>query len=507
MSDSGVTEAAGLFADLAARVGEVRDLQRAADLIEWDERVYMPPGGAPAHGEMQATLRRIAHETFTSDDMAKALDAARAQVRAVDADSDESRIIAVTARDFEKATKVPAEFVAEQARATSAAQQAWAEARAKSDFAMFRPHLERVIALKRQYVTFFDRAAHPYDILLDDYEPGATTAEVQAVFAALRDKQVALVRELGERPQVDDSFLRVSIPESTLIDFSVEVINAFGFDFDRGRQDKSLHPFCTSFGADDVRITTRYVEGLPLSLLFGTMHETGHALYEQGVSPAYQRTSLEGGASLGIHESQSRLWENIVGRSLPFWEHFFPMLQQRCQAQLGGVSLAQFYKGINRVEPSLIRVEADEATYNLHVMLRVELEIALIEGRLEVKDLDEAWNAGMRDYLGITPPDAARGVLQDIHWSAGLFGYFATYTLGNVFAAQLAQTFRNAHPSLDDEMRRGEFGALLAWLREELHRHGRKFLPRELVQKITGGSIDPAPYLDYLSMKYRQVYS
>ena len=505
MSD--VTVRAGALDELAARVGEVRDLQRAADLVEWDERVYMPPGGVAAHGEMQATLRRLAHEAFTSPQMAQALDAAQLEVQGVDPDGDEARMVAVAKRDFDKATKVPAEFVAEQARVTSAAQQAWAEARAASNFEAFRPHLERVIELKRQYVTFFDGDGHPYDVLLDDYEPGMTATQVQAVFAGLRDRQVALVRELGGRPQVDDAFLRLPIAEPVLVDFSVEVMRAFGFDFARGRQDTSLHPFCTSFGPDDVRVTTRFVEKLPLSLLFGTMHETGHALYEQGVSPAYRRTILEGGASLGIHESQSRLWENIVGRSRPFWEHFFPRLQQRCPSQLGGVSLERFYKAINRVEPSLIRVEADEATYNLHVMLRVELEVALIEGRLEVRDLEEAWNSGMREYLGVTPPTAAAGVLQDIHWSAGLFGYFATYTLGNVFAAQLARTFRDAHPSLDDDMRRGDFSALRRWLGETVHRHGRKFQPPELVRQITGGGIDPGPYLEYLEVKYREVYT
>jgi carboxypeptidase Taq len=334
-----------------------------------------------------------------------------------------------------------------------------------------------------------------------------TTAEVQAVFDALRTRQVDLVRRMAERPQVDDGFLRTRYDEQSLIDFSVEVITAFGFDFSRGRQDKSLHPFCTSFGSDDVRITTRFVETYPLSLLFGTMHETGHALYEQGVSPRYQRTMLEGGASLGVHESQSRLWENIVGRSLPFWEYFFPRLQQRFQPQLAGVTLEQFYRGINRVERSLIRVEADEATYNLHVMLRVELEIALIEGKIEASDLEEAWNSRMREYLGLTPPNAARGVLQDIHWSAGLLGYFATYTLGNVIAAQLARAVRAQHPSLDEDMRRGDFSALLTWLRNNLHQHGRKFEPSELVQRITGGAIDPAPYLGYLEEKYLAVYA
>jgi carboxypeptidase Taq len=499
-------EAAKAIDHLNALVAESVDLRRAADLIEWDERVYMPAGGAPAHAEMAATLRRLSHEHFTSWRVADALAAAEAATQVADTDADAARAVAVTRRDFDKATKVPAEFVAEHARVVSAAQHAWADARATSDFATFRPHLDRIIELKRQYVTFFPAGDHVYDTLLDDYEPGLKTSDVRAVFDALRARQVDLVRRLSEHQQIDDAFLRVPYAEQDLIDFSVEVITAFGFDFSRGRQDKSIHPFCTSFGSDDVRITTRFVESYPLSLLFGTMHETGHAMYEQGVSAAYQRTMLEGGASLGVHESQSRLWENLVGRSLPFWQHFFPKLQQRFPSQLRTVTLDAFYRAINRVERSMIRVEADEATYNLHVMLRVELEMALIDGTLAVKDLEEAWNSRMREYLGITPPTAAKGVLQDIHWSAGLIGYFATYTLGNVIAAQLARTCRAHHPSLDADMQRGDFSALLQWLRTNLHQHGRKFEPRELVERITGGQIDPAPYLEYLEEKYSQVY-
>jgi carboxypeptidase Taq len=492
---------------LASLIGESVDLRHAADVIEWDERVYMPPGGAPVHGEMSATLRRLAHEKFTSSAVGDALEAAGAALAGANLDTDEARTVAVTRRDFDKATRVPSDFVAEQARVVSAAQHAWGEARAASNFAAFKPHLERIIELKRQYVTFFPAADHPYDVLLDDYEPGIKTADVKAVFDTLRTRQVDLVRRVAERPQVNDGFLRVPYDEQALIDFSVEVISAFGFDFARGRQDKSIHPFCTSFGSDDVRITTRFVETYPLSLLFGTMHETGHALYEQGVGPRYQRTMLEGGASLGVHESQSRLWENIVGRSRPFWEHFFPRLQQRFPSQLSKVTLEQFYRGINRVERSQVRVEADEATYNLHVMLRVELEIALVEGRIEASDLEEAWDSRMREYLGVTPANSAKGVLQDIHWSAGLFGYFATYTLGNVIAAQLARAFRAQHSSLDEDMRRGDFSALLSWLRSNLHQHGRKFEPRELLARITGGTIDPEPYLEYLEEKYLAVYA
>jgi len=494
------------ISNLKGLIAESVDLRRAADLIDWDERVYMPRGGAAAHGEMAATLRRLSHEQFTSARVADSLAAAELVTRTAAPDSDDARIVAVTRRDFDKATKVPGDFVAEHARVVSAAQHAWAEARAASDFGAFRPHLERIVELKREYVTFFPASDHVYDVLLDDYEPGLKTADVRAVFDALRTRQVDLVRDLAARPQLDDQFLRVPYAEPDLIDFSVDVITAFGFDFARGRQDKSIHPFCTSFGPDDVRITTRFVESYPLSLLFGTLHETGHALYEQGVSPEYARTILEGGASLGVHESQSRLWENIVGRSLPFWEYFFPRLRQRFPSQLGNVSLDAFYRAINRVERSLIRVEADEATYNLHVMLRVELEIALIEGQLAVTDLEDAWNGRMRQYLGLTPPDAARGVLQDIHWSAGLLGYFATYTLGNLISAQLWDTFGRTHPSRDAEIARGDFGALLAWLREAVHRHARKFMPQELVERVTGSKIDPEPYLRYLETKYGEIY-
>jgi carboxypeptidase Taq len=328
------------------------------------------------------------------------------------------------------------------------------------------------------------------------------TRDVRRLFDTLRPRQVAIIRRVADRPMVEQEFLRAKYAEADIWSFAVDVITAFGFDWERGRQDKSVHPFATGIGANDVRITTRWVEGQPLSLLFGTMHEAGHAMYEQGVSGAHQRTLLEGGASLGVHESQSRLWENLVGRSRPFWEHFFPKLQTRCASQLGAVTCEQFYTAINRVQPSLIRVEADEATYNLHVLLRFELEQALIEGTLSVADLPAAWNARMEEYVGLTPPNDAKGVLQDIHWAAGLLGYFATYTLGNVIAAQLWEKFVTVDPARDAEIGRGEFSPLRSWLRSELHQHGRKFEPQELVTRITGSPIDPEPYLRYLESKY-----
>ena len=289
-------------------------------------------------------------------------------------------------------------------------------------------------------------------------------------------------------------------------DFGVEVITKFGYDWKRGRQDKSAHPFTTNFGIDDVRITTRVFPNHLSSAIFSTMHESGHAMYEQGIDHALSRTPLAGGTSLAIHKSQSRMWENLVGRSLPFWEHFYPLLQKNFPEQLGKVSLDAFYKGINKVEPSLIRVEADEATYNLHIMLRLELEMAMMEGKLAVKDLPEAWNTGMQDYLGITPPDDAKGVLQDVHWSTGLMGYFSTYALGNLVSLQLWERILADIPDLYDQFRRGEFSALLGWLRKNIHRHGSKYEPQELIQRITGSKIDPNPYINYLQTKFGQIY-
>jgi carboxypeptidase Taq len=305
---------------------------------------------------------------------------------------------------------------------------------------------------------------------------------------------------------VDDSFLHQPFDEQKQWDFGVEVITKFGYDWHRGRQDRTVHPFTTNFGINDVRITTRFIPDYFSSAFFSTTHETGHALYEQGVDQALARTPMAGGASMALHESQSRLWENLVGRSCDFWEGFYPRLQEYFPAQLGNVSLDAFYKGINRVQPSLIRIESDEATYNLHIMLRLELEIALVEGSLEVKDLPEAWNTRMQEYLGLTPPDDAHGVMQDVHWSSGLMGYFSTYALGNLVSAQLWERINADIPDVTGQIRRGEFSSLLGWLREKIHRHGAKYEPQELVQRITGSRIDPAPYLRYLQSKYGEIY-
>ena len=487
-------------------LGEIADLNHIIALLGWDQQTYMPSGGSEGRGQQLATISAITHQKFTSAEMGSLLDDLKKWAEGLDHDSDEYRLITVTARDYDKKTCVPSEFVAEFAQATTVAQQAWMEARAKSDFLLFRPHLEKIIDLGHRYISFFPPAEHPYDILLDDFEPGMKTSEVKAIFDVLRPQQVELVQAIAARPQVDDSFLHLDFDEQPQWNFGVEVATAFGFDWERGRQDRSTHPFTQSNGINDVRITTRFEKGLGASGFFSTAHETGHALYEQGISPTWSRTPLESGASFALHESQSRMWENLVGRSLPFWEHFYPRLQGLFPAQLGNVSLEKFYKGINKVERSLVRVEADEATYNLHIMLRLELEIAMVEGKLAIKDLPEAWNARMKDYLGIVPPNDALGVLQDIHWSGGMFGYFSTYALGNLISAQLWETFKAANPDLDNQIRRGDFSSLLAWLRDQIHRHGRKYEPQELVRRVTGSAIDPKPYVRYLKSKYSEIY-
>ena len=491
---------------LKTLLGEVADLRAVSALLGWDQQTYMPPGGAEDRGNHLATIDQLAHVKFTSDEVGKLLDELEPWAAMLAPDSDDARLIKVTRREYDKNTKVPAEMVAEFAQITTSAYSVWQEAKAENNFAKFQPYLEKVVDWRRRYAALFAPYDHVYDPLLDDFEPGMKTAEVKAIFEVLRPQQVALIQAISKRPQVDDAFLHQPFDEKKQWDFGVEVITKFGYDWNRGRQDKTVHPFTSNFGINDVRITTRFIPDYFSSGLFSTTHETGHALYEQGIDQALGRTPLAAGASMALHESQSRMWENLVGRSRPFWEGFYPRLQEYFPAQLGNVSLDTFYKGINRVEPSLIRIEADEATYNLHIMLRLETEISLMEGRLEVKDLPEVWNTRMQEYLGLTPPDDAHGVLQDVHWSSGLMGYFSTYALGNLVSAQLWERINADIPDLREQIRRGEFSALLGWLREKIHRLGAKFEPQELVQRVTGSRIDPAPYVRYLTSKYSEIY-
>ena len=491
---------------LKAILAEVIDLKSAQAVLAWDQETNMPPGGAIGRGYQLGTLAKIAHQKFTSDEVGQLLEDLEPLPNQLPSDSDDACLIKITLRQYGKLKRVPSAYVEEDTIVTSNAYSVWEKAKANSDFIGFRPELERIVGLRRQYASFFQPYVHVYDPLLDDYEPGLKTAEVKHIFNVLRPQQIALLQAIAGKPAPEDKFLKANYPESTQLEFGKEVITRFGFDWRRGREDLSVHPFTIGFNTGDVRITTR-VEPQRLEMaIFGTMHEAGHAMYEQGIDASLDRTPLASGASMALHESQSRLWENLVGRSRPFWSYFYPRLQQLFPSQLENVSLDTFYRGVNRVEPSPIRVNADEATYNMHIMLRLELEIALLEGSLEVKDLSAAWNSRMKEYLGLTPPDDASGVLQDIHWSHGSFGYFSTYALGNLVSAQIWEALNAELPDLDKNISQGEFRPLLAWLREKIHRHGSKFEPQDLIRKVTGTGITPEPYMRYLTAKYSEIY-
>lgn len=491
---------------LKTRLAEIQNLKNAASVLSWDMEVNMPSGGTEDRGEQLATLESLAHSKFTSDEIGQLLEDLEDRKNGEDPDSDAARLLQFLAREYARETRVPSEYVAEFAQATTRAREAWLRAKKAADFAIFQPSMEKIVELARRYAEFFAPYDHIYDPMLDRFEPGMKTVEVQAIFDEVRPQQVEILQAIAAQPQVDDSFLHQRFDEDGQWELGVEVITRYGYDWERGRLDRSAHPFTTSFGLGDVRITTRVMPDFFNPAFFATLHECGHALYDQGIDPDLGRTPLANGASLAIHESQSRMWENLVGRSRPFWEYFYPRAREIFPDQLGGVSVDAFYRGINRVEPSLIRVEADEATYNLHIMLRLELEIALLEGTLKVDDLPTAWNDRMEAYLGLIPPNDAEGVLQDIHWSSGLMGYFSTYALGNLISVQLWDRIQEEIPDLSDQIRAGEFQALLDWLRREIHTHGAKFPPQELVERVTGSRIDPAPYLKYLEGKFGEVY-
>ena len=494
---------------LRQRMARVTDLRAAEAVLSWDQETYMPPGAIEARAAQLTTLARVAHEEFVAEEIAALLEAAEAEAEGLDYDSDVASFVRVTRRDYDRAAKIPPDLVARLASAASLGQRAWQESREADDFARFQPHLTEILELTIEKAEVLGYGERIYDPLLDEFEPGMETSRIEAVFEGLREQLVSLVGELSgggsDGAGGETAFLEARYDDGAQWDFGLAVIGNFGFDFERGRQDRSAHPFTTSFSMTDVRLTTRIHEDFLPAGLFGTLHECGHGLYEQGVAVDLDRTPLAGGASLGVHESQSRLWEILVGRSRPFWEHYYDRLQQVFHEQLGAVSLDTFYRGINNVCPSLIRVEADEVTYNLHIMLRFELENALLEGRTTVADLPEAWNEGMERYLGIVPDNDADGVLQDIHWSMAAIGYFPTYALGNLMSAQI---FARAEAELDDlpgQIAAGNFAELHDWLREHIYRHGRKFTAEELLDRIGCGRLSAEPWLDYIRDKYAEL--
>ena len=493
--------------ELKARLGEISDLRSTASLVRWDQSTYMPPGGARAHGRQFGTLQRVAHQKFVDPEIGRLLEGLRSYEESVPYDSDEASLIRVTRREYDRATRVPAEFMAEYDSHRSAAYQAWSEARPADDFSLAQPYLERTLELSRRYAGYLDPDyEHIADPLFDERE-GMTTSALREIFDGLRERLVPLLHKISGQPVPDDWFLYQSFPKAAQLDFGLQVAKRFGYDLERGRQDLSPHPFSTGLSIDDVRITTRVLENDVRSALFGTMHEAGHALYTQGISAELEGTPLGHGATSGVHESQSRLWENLVGRSQGFWSFFFPRLQTVFADQLASVTLDDFYRAINKVQATPIRTAADEVSYNLHCALRFQLELDLLEGRVAVADLPKVWNERFEATLGIVPPSDSDGVLQDMNWFVGrIGGYYQHFTLGNIMKVQFFEAALDEHPEIPSEIEQGEFGTLLGWLRKNIHQHGAKFTIPELVERVTGTSLSIEPFVGYLQDKYGQLY-
>ncbi len=493
--------------ELKTRLMEINDLNSAAALLSWDQSTYMPPGGAEARGRQMATLGKLAQEKLVDPAIGKLLDDLRSYEDSLPFDSDDASLIRVSRRTFEQAINIPPSFVAEFTNHNALSYQAWTEARPANDFNRVRPLMEKTLDYSRQMAEFFPGYAHIADPLINFGDYGMKAADVSAIFAQLRSELVPLVKAITNQQAIDDSCLRQFYPQQKQLDFGLKVIKKYGYDFNRGRQDLTHHPFMTKFSLGDIRITTRVHENDLGDALFSTLHESGHAMYEMGINQAYEGTPLANGTSSGVHESQSRLWENIVGRSRGFWEHFYPRLQVEFPEQLSNVSLDTFYRAINVVKRSLIRTDADEVTYNLHVMIRFDLEMQLLDGSLSIRDLPEAWHERYENDLGITAPSDQDGVLQDVHWYAfTIGGVFQGYTLGNILSGLYYQSALQAHPEIPAEIQQGKFDTLHSWLRTNIYQHGSKYTAAELTQRVTGGPLRIEPYIQYLKTKYGELY-
>ncbi len=476
------------------------DLAQAQQALEWDQQVMMPPGGVEQRSHQMAALAAVVHGRQADPafgELIAGLEAEAGLPETVRADLREAR------RAFDRAVKIPERLVQARAEACSLAQAAWEEARTGNDFAAFRPHLERVVALTREQAA---AVGGGYDALLDEFEPGMTEAELRAVFTDLKGRLVPLLLAVrGASRQPDATLLARKFPVSGQRAFCLQVLRDMGFDLRRGRFDVSAHPF-TSGTRGDVRLTTRYLEDGLGSAVFGTIHEGGHGLYEQGLDPERYRDPSGQACSMGIHESQSRLWENLIGRSRAFWSHYCEPLKLACPGVLDGVAPDAFFAAVNAVAPSLVRVEADEATYNLHIILRFELESGMMAARIEVGDLPALWRDGMKEYLGVEPPDDRLGVLQDIHWSAGLIGYFPTYALGNLYAAQFMEQMKRDLPDLDARVARGDLLPAKEWLNRAIHVHGRRWPAQELCRRVTGAPLSAEPLMRHLQGRCAEIY-
>ncbi|GHV70053.1 carboxypeptidase M32 [Spirochaetia bacterium] len=495
---------------------EDRHLERTSALLQWDAETYLPKDGVEERAEQMALLQGMAHERFTRDETGRLLADLGSDSQNPRGDEKlpalERDFLRVVRRKYDRAVKLPGDFVSNMARAEGLSQAAWAQARKDNNFAAFLPHLSAMVDFARKKSAYwgFGTAAVPsslYDGLLDIFEPGLPAAEVQALFTPLRDRLSALIKKINASPQPDCVFLNQDFDIAAQTNFNNDVKTKLGFNANRGRLDISAHPFTTSLGADDIRITTRYFKDNLLSTIFSVIHESGHAFYEMGFPAELRGSSLADGASMAVHESQSRFWENVIGRSRPFWEFFLPLLKTYFPAELGKVSVENFYRAVNQVRPSLIRVDADEVSYSLHIILRFDLEQRLFSGALKPEDLPAAWNKGMKDYLGLEPPTDADGVLQDIHWSMGSFGYFPSYALGNLYGLQFRQKIMTDLPNLDDLILRGDFDPIHQWLRETIYRWGCRLEPSELLKTVTGEKLSAEPFLKYIEHKYDALYA
>lgn len=497
-----------MISSLFAELQQVAYLRSTLGLLGWDEQTFMPSGGAEHRANQSAQLAGMAHERATQPRLGEWLSQIEAELPRQPVDSVTGANLREARRKYDRATKLDQPLVEELSRCATLAQQAWVGAKKARNFGQFLPWLDKMVGLKRQEAQAVGSTSGVlYDALLDDYEPGATTAEIQAVFTALRRELVPLVAAIAEAPRRPDAtILTRSYPVETQQKFARAAAAAIGFDFDRGRLDTSAHPFCSGIGPGDCRLTTRYHEHHFPGAFFGVLHEAGHGIYEQGLAPGQFGLACGEAASLGIHESQSRMWENLVGRSHAFWEHFYPAAQQAFPDALQEISLDQFHFAINDVRPSWIRVEADEVTYNLHIMLRFDLEQALIRGDLPPADLPAAWNERFQEYFGMTPPDDASGCLQDVHWSAGLLGYFPTYALGNMYASQFFDRARTELGDLSTMFARGEFQPLKEWLNTQIHRHGLQYRASELVERVTGQKLSAEPLLTHLRSRFSPLF-
>lgn len=489
---------------LKAYVQEMNDLSSCLQLLEWDQMTYMPPKAAQARGQQIATLSRIIHQKKTDPAFGELLEDLSSLVKQLPTESDELALIREAKREYEQSIRVPSDFVASFSEHCAKKVQVWVEARAQDRFDRMIPYLEETLDMTRQYTNFFPEYEHIADPFLDQADPGIKISIVQPLFTQLKEKLIPFLQEIVARPKPDVTFLYLHYPKDQQMNFINRVLHKLGFDTSRARQDFSPHPFMMAFAHHDVRITTRVDEQNLLDALFSSIHETGHALYELGIDSKFEGTPVHRGVSSFIHESQSRLWENIVGRSKSFWRFFYPELQEQFPSQLGNVSLNQFYRAINRVEPSLIRTDADEVTYNLHVMIRFELELAMLEGNLSIHDLPTAWRDAYQFTLGISPKTDREGVLQDIHWyTSWLVGMFQSYTLGNILSSQIFQTAKQRINGLEEEIEQGNFLPLRSWLTESLYQHGSKYPSMELIKRVTGSTLTIDPYLHYLFHKFR----